>query len=177
VDERVRNRRVVGGGVSALVLGAAAVIGVQVYQGKIPAPPPPPAAQKAPIKALGSLASEVDPLHLPSAKKCLPPPSDVEGEDDMASNVGLDYDSVSSSMRSFVPNTLRCVPAGGVAGTVTMSITAGCDGRVASVAVTDPGGLDQGLVECVKDTMRFAEFPAHDLPDGYEFEYPLTFSR
>jgi hypothetical protein len=182
MDDRARNRFVVLGGFGLLAAGAAAVVGWQVYEGRLPAPPPPaeaPAKKKpAGKKALGSLATPAkDGLHMPPAKRCLAGPSEVEGDEGMAASAGLDYDSVASSMRSFVPNTLRCVPEGGIAGTVSLSITAGCDGRVASVAVNDPGGLPSDVVDCVKDTLRYAEFPAHDMPDGYAFEYPLTFSR
>lgn len=179
MDDRARNRFVLLGGGTLLAACAAAFLGWQIYEGRIPAPPPPPSApaKKAGREALGAMATPGDGLHMPSAKRCLPPPTDVEGDEGMAANVGLDYESVASSMRTFVPNTLRCVPDGGIAGTVNLSITAGCDGRVASVAVNDPGGLPSEVVDCVKSTLRYAEFPAHDMPDGYEFEYPLTFSR
>jgi hypothetical protein len=178
MDDRARNRLVLGGGVALLAASALGVIGWQIGSGRLPAPPPEASPPEAPArKFTGSLTTPADALHLPGAKRCLAAPADVEGEDDLAASAGLDYDSVSSSMRAFVPNTLRCVPEGGLDGTILFSITAGCDGRVASVEVGDPGGLPSGVVECVKDTLRFAEFPAHDMPDGYEFEYPLTFSR
>lgn len=179
MDDRARNRVVLVGGFGVLAAAAAAFIGWQFYAGNLPAPPPVETTEKAPLKkkkALGSITTPGDGLHMPSSKRCLAAPSDVEGEQGMAASEGLDYDSVASSMRSFVPNTLRCVPEGGIDGTVNLSITAGCDGRVASVSVNDPGGVPAGVVDCVKDTLRFAEFPAHDMPDGYEFEYPLTFS-
>ena len=62
-------------------------------------------------------------------------------------------------------------------GTLGLSITVACTGRVATVRVTDDGGLDASLVSCITDTLRYAPFPAHDLPDGETFGYPMVFSQ
>ena len=50
-------------------------------------------------------------------------------------------------------------------------------GGLAQVRVQDDGGLDASLVTCVSDTLRYAPFPAHDLPDGETFGYPMVFSQ
>jgi hypothetical protein len=35
--------------------------------------------------------------------------------------------------------------------------------------------MDADLVACVKDTLRYTGFPAHDMPDGFSFGYPMRF--
>jgi hypothetical protein len=32
------------------------------------------------------------------------------------------------------------------------------------------------VVECMQKTLGFVGFPAHDLPDGVTFRYPITLS-
>lgn len=116
---------------------------------------------------------------MPAAKACLPPP-DGEGLGDAGSvsSRGLSTEEVSAAMRAFLPTTLRCTPEGEVLeGTVVAELRVGCDGRVARVDIADGGGLPDPVVACVKDTLRYAPFPAHDVPDGFAFEFPLTFSR
>ena len=55
-------------------------------------------------------------------------------------------------------------------------IVVGCNGLVSAVEIGATGGLPTEVVGCVQDTLRYAEFPAHSLPDGEVFEYPLNFS-
>jgi hypothetical protein len=47
---------------------------------------------------------------------------------------------------------------------------------VRSVEPEAPSPFSETTTRCVTDTLRFAEFPAHDLPDGFSFDYPLTYS-
>ncbi len=161
---------------AVVVLGAAAAWS---WRARAPAPPPPPAPEAKPSPKKAKPKAEGPPgLKLPAKKPCLPPPTgEGLGDEGMAGSAGLSEEQVASAMSAFLPNTLRCQPADGpLAGTVTADVTVGCDGRVASVRVADAGGLPEGFVGCVADTLRYAPFPAHDLPDGYEFQFPLTFS-
>ncbi len=48
---------------------------------------------------------------------------------------------------------------------------------MAEVVVADSDGLSQASVDCVAKTLRYAAFPAHDMPDGYTFGFPIRFSE
>ena len=129
----------------------------------------------------GGTASDAGSLSMPDAKPCLAMPEGTDGgegtEPDMVAAAGLSREQISASMSAFLPRLSRCVPEGTTPeGTVTLTITVGCDGRVASIEVDDDGGMDAGLVGCVPDTLRYAPFPAHDMPDGEVFRFPVTFS-
>lgn len=120
-------------------------------------------------------------LSMPAAKKCLAGPSDVaEGNGGMsvASNVGLSEPAIRSAMSRFVPKALSCVSgASRFDGTVETEITVGCDGRVTSVSIEHNDGVPQAVAACLRDTLRYAPFPAHDMPDGYTFGYRVNLSR
>ena len=97
-------------------------------------------------------------------------------DEDAVASRGLSEAQIRSAMEAFVGETLRCAPEGvATPGTVVLQLRVGCDGRVAGVTVADPGGLPDAMVACVRDVLRFTPFPAHDLPDGEVFDYPLTF--
>lgn len=120
-------------------------------------------------------------LSLPAEQACLAGPDAAslgEGEEpEMSASAGLSPSQVRGAMSAFVHHTLRCVPEGTQpAGTVDLHITVACTGRVAQVAVLDDGGMPEELVGCVQEVLAYAPFPAHDLPDGETFQYPLTFS-
>lgn len=118
------------------------------------------------------------PLQMPAAKACLAGPEDAE-EDGMeagfAASRGLDGGQVRGALAAFEPNLVRCLRAGdAAAGTAELELTVGCDGRVSQVVLVDDGGLPAPLVSCVRDTLRYVPFPAHDMPDGFTFGYPVT---
>lgn len=120
-------------------------------------------------------------LAMPAAKKCLAGPSDVaegNGGMTMASNLGLSEPDIRSSMSRFVPKALGCVSnASSFDGTVETEITVGCDGRVTAVSIERNDGVPQAVAACLRDTLRYAPFPAHDMPDGYTFGYRVNLSR
>lgn len=115
-------------------------------------------------------------LVMPAAKPCVAPPTGGSGDGDqsMVASQGLSYAEVKQAMDAFIPTTLRCVPEG-VAGRLETRVTVGCNGLVSLVETGATGGLPDEVVDCVTDTLRYAPFPAHALPDGDVFEYPLTF--
>jgi LysM repeat protein len=119
-------------------------------------------------------------LAMPAPKKCLAGPSDVaEGNGvTMASNVGLSEPDIRSTMSRFVPKALGCVSgASSFDGTVETELTVGCDGRVTAVSIEHNSGVPQAVAACLRDTLRYAPFPAHDMPDGYTFGYRVNVSR
>lgn len=151
-----------------------------IHTPELPAssPPPPKTRRKGPrvqgsVSAAGPAPASA--LRLPPAQPCLAGPTDVDAEQGMAASAGLDYSQVKAAMDGFIQNTARCLPPEGATGTLTLTLTVACTGRVAAVAVQDDGGLDAGLVSCVQEVLGYTPFPAHDMPDGYEFGYPLRF--
>ena len=127
----------------------------------------------------GSDASGSGALRLPAKKACLAEPT-MDGSSDIpeyAASAGLSYTQTKQAMNAFLPKIQRCIQGEWPEGTVELSITVGCNGRVDSVQVGQVDGLSDELTSCIADTLRYAPFPAHDLPDGETFTYPMTFSR
>jgi murein DD-endopeptidase MepM/ murein hydrolase activator NlpD len=124
-------------------------------------------------------APGVSGLTLPTEQPCLAGPT-LDGSDDdpaFAGSAGLSREQVRQAMNGFLPTLNRCVTGDWPTGTLNLSITVACTGRVDRVRVQDAGGLDAALVTCITETLRYAPFPAHDLPDGETFGYPMVFSR
>lgn len=118
-------------------------------------------------------------LSMPAEQACLDGPSldDLDGDEPaMAASVGLSHAQASAAMRAFVGQTSRCISGDWPVGVISLDITVACTGRVQSITVADRGGLPAALTDCVVETLRHAPFPAHDMPDGFTFGYPLRFS-
>ena len=146
------------------------------------------AEAKQPRKSAKPIAGIVRPseaateaqLELPPLQDCLAGPS-IDGNADehaMAASQGLVYDQISTAMRGFVGNTLPCITEGDATpeAALVMEITVGCNGRVDHISVLDTGDWPAPMAECVTKVLHFAPFPAHDLPDGETFTYPLRFT-
>jgi LysM repeat protein len=131
-----------------------------------------PSAPSAPSASPGSLS-------LPPERACLSGPTDVSSSGDepaMVSSAGLSRAQITSSMDGFLGKLSGCVTGDWPSGRATYELTVACTGRVSRVALTDGGGLAPELVSCVSDMLRYVPFPAHDLPDGETFVYPVQFS-
>jgi hypothetical protein len=118
-------------------------------------------------------------LKMPPAKTCLEGPALRAGGDDeqMVASAGLTPTQVRDAMNHFVSHTLTCI-AGSDAPpeeALLLEITAGCDGRVSKIAVLDSGDWSSDMATCVTTVLGFTPFPAHDLPGGETFQYPLTY--
>jgi hypothetical protein len=110
-------------------------------------------------------------LHRPKPKPCKSLP---EGDDGFVASQGLDEVQIRNAMNAFLPNALACLPEGWTtSGTIGTHITVGCNGVVSSVEVTDAGGFPADVVACVRDTIGYAPFPAHDQTEGMVFDYPV----
>ena len=118
-------------------------------------------------------------LRMPEPKSCLAAiggegASDEDGFS-MGGSVGLSADQVSSAVRGFQRQTLRCRDGRVASGTVILDVTVGCDGRVSAVEVlSDETGSD-GFADCVARVFGYAPFPVHDMPDGANFGLPLRY--
>jgi LysM repeat protein len=118
-------------------------------------------------------------LNMPKKKACLRGPSldDLDGEvPGMVASAGLGMEDIRPAMNGFLPKLGRCFDDGWPTATMEFKLTVACTGQVASVGVNDAGGLPSDVVECMQKTLGFVGFPAHDLPDGVTFRYPITLS-
>ncbi len=134
----------------------------------------PRGAKPAPQPVGGGTAD----LSMPREQPCTAgPDADALGEHDLAASTGLSPPQVRAAMSSFVHHTLRCMPEGFAPDSVlTLELRVACSGRVAEVDL--PGGTDwpEPIATCVRDVLAFAPFPAHGLPDGEVFTYPLHYT-
>ncbi|MCP4867347.1 MAG: hypothetical protein GY898_01345 [Proteobacteria bacterium] len=129
------------------------------------------------VAVRGSTRRTYAKLSMPSAKRCLTSLTGDDSGDDygMQLEVGLDGEQISSSVRGFQEQTLRCHPEDGeVTGQVNLEISVGCDGRVKNVTVLDDDTGDSAFAQCVADTMGFCPFDAH-ARDEVIFELPLRY--
>jgi len=117
-------------------------------------------------------------LPRPAARRCLAGPNAdaLDVDHGYLASEGLSADQIRTSMRGFVQHTMQCIPKG-TRGTFSYQaeITVGCDGRVSDVRTTREGGLPTRVRQCIAQTLGFAAFPAHALPDGVTFEYPIQY--
>ncbi|MCB9678753.1 MAG: LysM peptidoglycan-binding domain-containing protein [Alphaproteobacteria bacterium] len=116
-------------------------------------------------------------LMMPSAKKCLGGPSldDLTEDEGSLASSGLGENEVRASMNAFLPNVSPCLRMleGNPSGALTLAITVGCNGLVDHVAVEGTDDWPAPAASCIVETLAYAPFPAHDLPDGDTFVYPL----
>lgn len=172
-------------------LGAAvvlcAVVGAAAYVATRQEPPeapveakPKPKRHKSRVRATGIQAGSGDDnsLTMPSPKPCLAAPTEVGAGDapEMAASAGLADADVRAALATFSPHLVSCF-ADAPGGTVLLSVTVGCDGRVSAVKTEEDGGFSQEILSCVHDRLGYAAFPAHDMPDGFSFSWPLRYSQ
>lgn len=117
-------------------------------------------------------------LAKPAPKRCLsgPTEADLKGDNSIAMARGLTASQVRTGMSRVTRYTLQCFPSGTRgAHTVTVEVTAGCDGTVKDVWLANSGGLPSPITSCITQTIYAASFPAHALPDGALFQYPIQY--
>jgi hypothetical protein len=135
---------------------------------------PRPKGRPVAVDAAPGLA---DDLAMPAEQPCLEGPS-LDGTGDgpeMAASEGLTAAAVDAAMDGFVAKTTRCVTGEVPRGSLVVSMTVACSGRVAGVGVASDPGWDPAVVDCVREVLGYVPFPPHDLPDGEQFDYPLRF--
>ena len=116
-------------------------------------------------------------LSMPPKRKCLAGPSLEalsEDEPDFQASAGLSLEQIRGPFSAFLPKLGRCFENGWPTATVDFEITAGCDGRVSRVAVLDGDGVESAVLECMRSTLMYVGLPAHDMPDGMTFRYPVS---
>ena len=149
---------------------------LQIRTKELPETATAPKGKRRVAKQVENRTAKQSQLRMPS-KKCLPGPSLDDLGDDVAEiqgSQGLSYEQIQGPMANFLPTLGRCFSGAWPQGRVLFEITAGCDGRVSRVVVLDDGGLSSQHLDCMNATLSFVGFPAHDMPDGMTFQYPVT---
>ena len=140
-----------------------------------PAPASAPRSKKRPSTTAPPGRAE---LEMPEEKPCLDGPA-LSGTADqqMAASEGLSHAQVKAAMNAFLPNVLPCIAEADAAPIqpLRLDFVVGCNGRVKSVYAADRGDWSPDLSQCVTDVLQYAAFPAHALPDGDSFTFPLTY--
>jgi len=114
---------------------------------------------------------------LPKAKECLSGPDAGSLSDDrgMMTNNGLSSQQINKAMNKFFPQLSDCMPDVWPTASIELDFNVGCDGRVSYVSIVKDDGMDFAIQQCIEESFKYAEFPAHDLPDGMDFNYPIQF--
>lgn len=144
--------------------------------GRASGAPSAPSTRKPKSKTAPAPAQSDDTLRLPPELPCLAPP-DADPDDEgfaTRASAGLSTDQVKGAFNAFAPRMASCLPDGwtGTA-TVQLDLRIACTGRVADAEVVSAGGLPDDVQRCLLDRVRYAPFPAHDLPDGERARVPL----
>jgi hypothetical protein len=115
-------------------------------------------------------------LSKPPPKTCVRGAATVVAENGMSRSAGLSLSQINAAMGQISRYTVKCFPPG-TAGTyeVIVEIKVGCDGRVSDVFLINGGVVPARVTSCIQQTLGFASFPAHGLPDGASFQYPMKF--
>ena len=113
---------------------------------------------------------------MPAARRCLAGPDEGGlGDQGIASSAGLSQEQARKALHAFAPQLSWCFQTSDASptGVLELGIRVGCNGRVSEVEVRDAGDWPGELIECMAETVGYAPFPAHDLPDGDWLVYPL----
>ena len=123
-----------------------------------------------------SSGPRVPDLPSPRAKPCLAGPSGAGLADaDAVASEGLSYEQARGAMDAFLPKVGTClvdldpVPSQ----PLDLGISVGCDGRVQRVVIRNRADWPDAHADCLARAIEKAPFPAHALPDGDTFHYPL----
>ncbi len=117
-----------------------------------------------------------EPLAMPPAEPCIDGAAWAELAEDTGywSPEGYSEEQIALAMDDFLPQLERCVPPGrALSARITVRVEAACTGRVTRVSTVEDGGLEPGLLGCLERTLRYADLPAHDAPEGFAFDYRL----
>lgn len=137
--------------------------------------------KKRPASRRPSKKQDTPSLSMPKAKPCLSGPSleDEVAEDGYSGSVGLSTSGIKTALNAFLPNLNSCfakapsVPQE----ELVLDFRVGCDGQVQSLEVSSPGDWNAEMADCVTSTLRYTPFPAHALPDGDTFLYPIRMAQ
>jgi len=125
-------------------------------------------------------ADRVGDLVKPTPKPCM----DLYDEDSHSSgeeatgatiraSAGLSSQQIQDSMTRMFPKIERCVTDVWPTGQLVVDFLVKCDGTVAEARESSSHGLSEPFIDCSLKVLTYGDFPAHDLPDGMTFSYPI----
>lgn len=116
-------------------------------------------------------------LSKPAPKRCLSGPAATVSESGSVTSGGLTVPDINAGIGRISRYTVRCFP-GGTKGSyaVIFEVTVGCNGTVTNVFMIDGGVVPPRVTTCIEQTLRYASFAAHSVPDGVTFQYPMKFT-
>lgn len=145
------------------------------------APPMPASHNKTSAKSKGQKPSATSSLRMPPPKPCLAGPTadELNVEDGYSGSKGLEATDIKASLVRYLPNINSCLSsANSLPSTeLVLDFNVGCNGQVTAIQVSSAGDWDPNLTECVTGTLRYTPFPAHALPDGERFSYPIRLAQ
>ncbi|MEZ4323044.1 MAG: LysM peptidoglycan-binding domain-containing protein [Myxococcota bacterium] len=116
-------------------------------------------------------------LSMPAAKRCESQRAKAVGEDGMYAGDGLSSAEIKSSLSRTLGTTRRCMPPGTKGKfQVIVELKVGCNGRVSNVYTINGGGAPGSVTACIEKVLSYTAFPAHDIPDGQSFQYPINYN-
>ena len=162
-----------------VLIGIAVIVGATLVVLR----PSSEVGSRSPVgKAVGNGASSTSSsnstkgLRMPRPEACITMGGEPE-EGEYLMSAGLDEVQIRAAMDPVLPHALKCKRDEGVDMLrLRFGVNVGCNGVVDNVWVDDDDGASESYVECIAEVLRYADFPAHDMPDGMEFEYPVSVS-
>ncbi len=130
---------------------------------------PPRRTVKAPADPTGPIG-----LTMPRPEPCRTLSLDP-GEEGMVASSGLSVGQARAALDGVIQQALGCMPDPDVdAVRPVFELLVGCDGVVDRVDVQEHGGASPRYARCIADVLAYADFPAHELPEGDVVTYPVT---
>lgn len=108
----------------------------------------------------------------PKPKACLILKDAQLSDQQMIGSRGLSENQIKGSIEQFFPQLEDCLMALQQSGSLRLEFTIGCDGLVDKVEALE-SNIDAGSEKCITERFLYTSFPAHGLPKGEVFEYPL----
>jgi murein DD-endopeptidase MepM/ murein hydrolase activator NlpD len=113
-------------------------------------------------------------LVMPSPEACVPFTADP-GDEGMVAPEGLSVLQARQALNPVLQVALACPrPVDFNRVDLLFELGVGCNGVVDRVDILSRGQAPAGYAQCVADVLAYADFPAHDLPDGDTITYPVT---
>ena len=109
---------------------------------------------------------------MPKPKACMVLKDAQLSDQQMMASRGLSENQIKGSIEQFFPQLEDCLVGLQQSGSLRLEFTVGCDGLVDKVEALD-SGIDKTTESCLIERFMLTAFPAHGLPDGEVFEYPL----
>jgi LysM repeat protein len=153
---------------------------LRIYGNLVPTKPSKktPRKNSRPKPTTGSTAQS---LSMPNPKPCLAAPSLTESieEEGYRGSSGLSSQSIKNALETFLPTINQCLEQATLLPQqqLVLDFRVGCNGQVTDINVSSPGDWESAMTDCVSGILRYTPFPAHALPDGETFLYPIRLAN